>query len=205
LGGSDCIDQSVSSESDGIVQRKMIPWRSLLPEVKYNDDAKVRRSVGKLIVVTSLVDRIPNLGGLCQSCEIFGVSKFVIGNLRYLDDKNFERLSVTAQKWMHIDEVRQEQLLSYLLDVKSQGYTVVGAEQTDSGQSLCDFRFPRNTVLLLGNEKSGIPAEFLQVVDVCVEIPQSGVVRSLNVHVSGAIFVWEYYKQCSLQQTLSAE
>lgn len=31
--------------------------------------------------------------------------------------------------------------------------------------------------------------------DVCVEIPQRGVTRSLNVHVSGALLVWEYTRQ----------
>jgi hypothetical protein len=34
-----------------------------------------------------------------------------------------------------------------------------------------------------------------QVVDVCVEIPQFGVIRSLNVHVSAALAVWEITKQ----------
>jgi len=46
-----------------------------------------------------------------------------------------------------------------------------------------------------GKEKEGIPQEFLNVVDQCVEIPQLGVIRSLNVHVSGAICMWEYTKQ----------
>lgn len=35
----------------------------------------------------------------------------------------------------------------------------------------------------------------LQAVDYCVEIPQFGVVRSLNVHVSGSVLVWEYARQ----------
>jgi len=51
------------------------------------------------------------------------------------------------------------------------------------------------------NEKTGIPLEFLQVLDVCVEIPQCGLIRSLNVHVTGAIFVWEYHKQWTSQLT----
>ena len=36
---------------------------------------------------------------------------------------------------------------------------------------------------------------FSKELDDCVEIPQSGVVRSLNVHVSGALVVWEYVRQ----------
>jgi len=37
--------------------------------------------------------------------------------------------------------------------------------------------------------------ELISLLDVCVEIPQQGVVRSLNVHVSGAILIWEYRRQ----------
>ena len=50
-------------------------------------------------------------------------------------------------------------------------------------------------MLVLGNEKEGIPITLLRVLDVCVQIPQKGIVRSLNVHVSGALAVWEYTRQ----------
>ena len=60
---------------------------------------------------------------------------------------------------------------------------------------LTKMEFHEKTVLLLGKEKEGIPIEFLSVVDQCIEIPQLGVIRSLNVHVSGAITIWEYSKQ----------
>lgn len=38
------------------------------------------------------------------------------------------------------------------------------------------------------------------MLDGCVEIPQYGIVRSLNVHVSGAICIWEYTKQIELKK-----
>lgn len=50
-------------------------------------------------------------------------------------------------------------------------------------------------VLVLGREKEGIPVDIIHVLDACLEIPQLGVVRSLNVHVSGAIALWEYTRQ----------
>lgn len=40
-----------------------------------------------------------------------------------------------------------------------------------------------------------IPVEFLSVVDQCIEIPQLGIIRSLNVHVTGAIAIWKYTEQ----------
>lgn len=71
-----------------------------------------------------------------------------------------------------------------------------GLEQTASSIPLDHMVFPnRPTILLLGKEKEGIPVELLQAVDQCVEIPQLGIIRSLNVHVSGAIAIWEHTKQ----------
>lgn len=49
--------------------------------------------------------------------------------------------------------------------------------------------------MVLGREKEGIPADIIHMLDACIEIPQLGVVRSLNVHVSGAIALWEYTRQ----------
>ena len=41
----------------------------------------------------------------------------------------------------------------------------------------------------------GIPVDIIQLMDDCVEIPQVGIIRSLNVHISGSIMIWEYCKQ----------
>jgi tRNA guanosine-2'-O-methyltransferase len=79
---------------------------------------------------------------------------------------------------------------------------VFGLEQTSSSVPLTEMVFPdRPTILLLGKEKEGIPVEYLQAVDQCVEIPQLGIIRSLNVHVSGAIAIWEHTKQRRLQSS----
>ncbi len=56
-------------------------------------------------------------------------------------------------------------------------------------------RFDYFLFISKSNEKEGIPIEVIQMLDICVEIPQLGVIRSLNVHVSAAIAVWEYTKQ----------
>lgn len=45
------------------------------------------------------------------------------------------------------------------------------------------------------HEKHGIPVDLIALLDFAVEIPQFGMVRSLNVHVTGSLFIWEYCKQ----------
>jgi tRNA guanosine-2'-O-methyltransferase len=111
-----------------------------------------------------------------------------------------------------------QNLLEWLRQRKQEGFYIVGLEQTSSSVSLANFSFPvcdddtctvgnghgsmrlplQPTVLLLGKEKEGIPVEFLQAVDHCIEIPQFGLIRSLNVHVSAAIAIWEFTKQGQL-------
>ena len=61
-------------------------------------------------------------GGLCRTCEILGVGQMVIGNSSVLADKEFQNLSVTAQNWVDILEVRREELPEFLAAKKNEGY-----------------------------------------------------------------------------------
>ncbi|EPS74159.1 hypothetical protein M569_00600, partial [Genlisea aurea] len=137
----------------------------------------------QVVVVASLIDRIPNLAGLARSCE-FQLIRFT-----------FMLLFVTAEKWIPILEVPVGSLSAFLEKKKREGFAVVGLEQTANSTSLDRFKFPAKTVLVLGREKEGIPVEIIRSLDGCIEIPQLGVVRSLNVHVTGAIALWEYTRQ----------
>ena len=87
------------------------------------------------------------------------------------------------------------ELKDYLLSCKKDGYTLVGLEQTSNSKSIENYNFQRKTAILLGKEQEGIPPEFIDMLEDCVEIPQFGIVRSLNVHVSGSILLWEYTRQ----------
>ncbi|XP_062422564.1 probable methyltransferase TARBP1 isoform X2 [Pungitius pungitius] len=184
------------------VQKKITPWRLGIQEqepelqlVPQQRAARLGKLHGALLVVASLIDKPTNLGGLCRTCEIFGASTLVLDSLRHVSDKHFQSLSVSSELWLPLLEVKPMELTDFLQLKKSEGYCIVGVEQTANSQSLQDYRFPEKTLLLLGNEREGIPANLLQMFDVCVEIPQQGVTRSLNVHVSAALLIWEYTRQ----------
>ncbi|KAL2083029.1 hypothetical protein ACEWY4_020802 [Coilia grayii] len=182
------------------VQKKITAWRLSFQEQEPHLAAQQRAlRLGKLtsalLVVASLIDKPTNLGGLCRTCEIFGASGLVLDSLRHVSDKQFQALSVSSELWLPMMEVKPCELSSFLQAKKAEGYCIVGVEQTANSQSLQEYSFPQKTLLLLGNEREGIPANLLQLLDVCVEIPQQGVTRSLNVHVSAALLVWEYTRQ----------
>ncbi|XP_071455025.1 probable methyltransferase TARBP1 isoform X2 [Hetaerina americana] len=194
------------------VQKKIMPWKvgdledigCLLDDMERGKERGRRgKGSGGLVVVASLVDRMPNLGGLCRTCEAFGVTEYVLGSLKNIEDPQFQNLSVSAERWISISEVKPFMLGQYLTSMKEKGFSIVGAEQTSSSVKLDCFKFPEKSVLLLGNEKEGIPADILPHLDVCVEVPQEGLIRSLNVHVTGALFIWEHLRQHQLNRSSS--
>lgn len=92
-------------------QKKINPWKllSISEEIdEYSSASSKKKCVGDegLIVVASLLDHLPNLGGLCRTCEIFGVNKYVINSLKVVNDQHFQSLSVSAQNWVNILEVK---------------------------------------------------------------------------------------------------
>jgi len=60
---------------------------------------------------------------------------------------------------------------------------------------LQNVSFPKRSLILMGKEQQGLSAELIALMDRCIEIPQLGVIRSLNVHVTASIVAWEYSKQ----------
>lgn len=94
-----------------------------------------------------------------------------------------------------MQEVKQIDLPQFFMQCKKDGYALIGIEQVTTSVSLESFEFPSKSVLILGKEKEGIPAFLLSLLDHVLEIPQFGVIRSLNVHVSGSLIIWEYVKQ----------
>lgn len=182
------------------VQKKITPWKLSVQEqepelMAQQRAARLGKLTSALLVVASLIDKPTNLGGLCRTCEIFGAKALVLDSLRHVNDKQFQALSVSSELWLPLLEVKPAELSEFLQLKKREGYLVIGVEQTSNSQNLQDYKFPERSLLLLGNEREGIPANLLQLVDVCVEIPQQGITRSLNVHVSAALLVWEYTRQ----------
>ena len=156
-------------------------------------DTDTNRRPPGLVVIASLVDKIPNLAGLARTCEVLGAEALVMADRdRTVSHKDFTAVSVTAEQWLPIRDVSIAGLVPYLLRLRREGYTLVGLEQTRGAVDVNAFEFPRRTALVLGREREGIDADVLSVLDTCVVIEQKGMIRSLNVHVSASVAIAAY-------------
>ncbi len=152
-----------------------------------------------LCVAASFLDKAPNIGGLTRTCEVFGLEAIVVADKRVMQSREYQTVAVTADKWIRTDQVEEARVADWLQEMKRRGYALVGLEQASNSVALQDFVFPRACVLLLGNELKGLPAPYISQLDYVVEIPQSGTIRSLNVHVSASIMIAEYVMQLKRQ------
>jgi tRNA G18 (ribose-2'-O)-methylase SpoU len=166
------IEKNSSDHSDNVQRKIQVWWEGL--ELGASDALAGRQLNGKgaprqsgLVVCATLVDKTPNVAGLTRTCEIFGASSLVIPNLGIVQSDTFKQISVTAEGWLPLEEVRPCDLLPWLQRKKREGFTVVGLEQTAKSVPLAGLgskALPARTVLLLGKEKEGIPVEYLREV-----------------------------------------
>ena len=133
-----------------------------------------------LVVVASLVEKIPNLAGLARTCEVLGAERLVLADLGVAKHKDFTSVSVTAEKWLRLDECPIFGIAAYLKRLKREGYFLVGLEQTRGAEDVEAHAWHRKTALVLGREREGIDADILGMLDACVVIRQRGMIRSLN-------------------------
>lgn len=115
-----------------------------------NDCSNSNAITSGLVVVASLIDRAPNLGGLNRTCEVFGVKEYVLNNFQLTKNKEYQSLSMSSENWTQITEIKFDNLCSYLMLMKSRGYRITGAEQTVNSTKLDSYKFEKQTVLLLG-------------------------------------------------------
>ncbi|CAN0133658.1 unnamed protein product [Ectocarpus sp. 4 AP-2014] len=193
------------------IQQKIIPWDTLDLTVASATSASLEQSTAAgrvrqpVVMCASLVDKVPNIAGLARTSEIFAATKLLVPDLRVIKNPAFTKISTGAEQWLPVEEVGEEQLVAWLRRVKKRragggGHVLVGIEQTNNSICLtkvCCRGFHRHLAytLVLGRENSGLPLDVIGEMDVCCQIPQQGVLRSLNAHVSGAIILAEYSRQ----------
>ena len=181
------------------LQTKRVPFDELQLNLQSEVLSRQLNAAGRkrqeVVICASLIDKVTNLAGIARTCEIFAVQELVLANLGVVQSDAFQGIAVSCDQWLPMSEVPVHGLSAYLSDMRGKGYTILGLEQTDNSQDLgVVTELPSKCVLLLGREKEGIPVELLQEIDCCLEIPQYGVIRSLNVHVSAALAIWEITK-----------
>lgn len=130
-----------------------------------------------------------NISTLIRNANAFNAEK-----VYYLGKKRFDRRG-TVGAHHYVDLVFLDGGVSELVELKEK-YTMIGIENNVANTSRLDkfdwLSLEKPPLMIFGEEGVGLTKETLKIADYCIEIPQYGSVRSLNVGTSSGILMYSF-------------
>jgi tRNA G18 (ribose-2'-O)-methylase SpoU len=132
-----------------------------------------------------------NVGSLVRTAHAVAAEEVILIGER---EWNVEAAR-TAELYTTITPVPDlEFFRSYL---ESQRWNLVAVELDRRSTNLFEAEYPERPCFLLGAELGGVPPELLDEAELVVQIPQWGLVPSLNLAVAGSVVLYDYLSKLS--------
>ncbi len=146
-----------------------------------------------VVVVLDNIRSAMNVGSVFRTSDAFKIRQIVLTGITATPPHK-EILKTAIGASQSVSWVYHKTSLDAIKDLKVQGYTIIGIEQTDSSVDIREVSVytDQRYAIVLGNEVKGISDEILPLLDQAVEIPQYGTKHSLNVSVCGGIVIWHF-------------
>jgi tRNA G18 (ribose-2'-O)-methylase SpoU len=148
-----------------------------------------------ITVILDNVRSMHNVGSVFRTADAFLIEQIILcGYTPTPPHRDIQKTALGATETVHW--MYQENTVTAISELQSNGYTIVAVEQAEGSQMLQNFTIIANQkiALIFGNEVDGVSDEALELCNHCIEIPQSGSKHSLNISVAAGIVLWECYK-----------
>jgi 23S rRNA (guanosine2251-2'-O)-methyltransferase len=149
-----------------------------------------------LVVVLDNIRSMNNIGSVFRTSDAFRVEKIVLcGITAKPPHRDIQKTALGADQ--SVDWSYKESTKEAIEELKINGYTILGIEQTTESIKLETFEIESNKkyALVFGNEAFGLSDDILNHLDSSIEIPQYGTKHSLNISVCAGIVIWEFSKK----------
>ena len=145
-----------------------------------------RRGLRPVAIAAWNITKEHNVGSLVRTAHAAAVEEVVL---------------VGEREW-NVEAARTSELyttVTQLSDVaafrryrEEKGWNLVAVELDARAVNLFDAEYPERPCFLLGAELGGVPADLLDEAKLVVQIPQWGLVPSLNLAVAGSIVLYDF-------------
>jgi tRNA (guanosine-2'-O-)-methyltransferase len=150
-----------------------------------------------LAVVLENVQDPHNISAVMRTCDAVGVQDIYVLNTRIPRHKKFgPRSSSSAAKWLTVHQF--ENAAECFAALRKKYQRILTTHLSTDAVSLYDINFTQSIALVFGNEHSGVTEDIRMLADGNFIIPQSGIIRSLNISVACAVTLYEAYRQKSI-------
>ena len=146
-----------------------------------------------LVLVLDNIRSAHNVGSAFRTADSFKVDKvYLCGICAVPPSAEIHKSALGAEdsvSWEHSADTMDVVRL-----LKSEGYTIVSAEQAVDSVMLDAFvpSAEKKYAVIFGNEVAGVAQNVVDASDIVLEIPQYGTKHSLNVSVSIGVILWHF-------------
>ena len=159
-------------------------------EVNFNFEG-----AGGIVILDKL--RTPdNIGMIIRLCVAFEMKKMIIITDVHSPPKHrIANISRLGTREILIEY--KEDVVEVLNELKDLEHQIIGIELTSDSVNISEYDVKNNDkyALIFGNERVGVSNEALQLCDICLHIPISSKISSLNVSMAAAIAVQHFRKK----------
>ncbi|MDO6803829.1 TrmH family RNA methyltransferase [Wenyingzhuangia sp. 1_MG-2023] len=170
-----------------------------------HESIKKRPQTFPIVVIADELRTPQNVGMCLRVCEAFGVSKFYRNyQSPDLDNRMVQRTARNTDKYLEVQAY--ENTANTIVKLKTEGYTVLALEITNSSKNIHQYNFTKHSkiALLIGSERFGIDPDALLQCDGSIDIAMFGLNSSMNVVNSLSVCLYEITKQLNTtKNTLS--
>lgn len=132
-----------------------------------------------------------NLGGILRTATHFGANAILVRNSNMLDSSETLRISEGGTEYL--TTLVADDFAAGLAQLQRAGYTIVALSHRQ-GKPYFQMKLPQKLILLLTEERDGLPTNLNSLVDQHMTIPGSGYVDGVNISVATGILLAEWAK-----------
>ncbi len=163
--------------------------------VKYCNFAEMLETIETpaLYLLLDHVTDVRNMGAIARTAECTGVTALIVPD-HGSAAMNEDAVKTSSGALLRLPVCREQNLKTTLNLAKQYGFQIVASTEKGSVHyRQVDFRRP--TLLIMGNEETGISPDLLRMSDVRASLPIVGEVASLNVSVATGVMLYEALEQ----------
>jgi tRNA G18 (ribose-2'-O)-methylase SpoU len=130
-----------------------------------------------------------NIGSIVRSANAFlAETVHIVGRRRWN-----KRGAMVTDRYQHV--LHHPEIADLVAWARERNLPIIAVDNVPGSVQLEHYDFPRECVLLFGQEGPGLSAEAVEASDAVVEITQYGSTRSINASAAAAIVMHDWLRQ----------
>lgn len=177
------MDKKVSGLHQGVILE--------VPDYKYASLDELNNMTDPLVVMLDHIEDPHNFGAIIRTCEAAGVDAIIIPDDRSVE-VNGTVVKTSVGTIDRVKIIKVKNLVNTIKSLKKNGFWIFGTDMQGEDYSKLDYR--GKTIIICGNEGSGMSRLVKENCDFIASIPMKGNVNSLNASVATGIIIFEAVK-----------